>query len=503
MRRTLAVVAGVVVVALVAVIAVVWLARGHPADVEPTGESGPPGLSEFYTQQVEWSECGAASCAWVTVPVDYGEPTGETLRLRVVRYEATGDGGRSLLVNPGGPGGSAIAYAGQLASDLGDDVRKVYDVVGVDPRGVGKSTPLTCLDDAAFDDYIDTPSPPDDDPDAAAESVLDSTAELGEACEAGSGALAGHVSTEEAARDMDVVRALLGRTHLDWFGASYGTQLGATYADLFPDAVGRMVLDGAIDPTLSSTEKNLGQATGFQRALDAFLASCLDDDCPLGDDAGQITDDIADLLEHLDATPLTVGDRELTSARAFYGIAATLYSELTWPALTTSLTEAFQGHGQLLLRMSDIYLQRSSDGSYAGNLIQANVAVSCLDTGDDVTQQDIEAALPRFRRVSPVFGESLAWGSMGCDAWPTERDHPQQPVSAKGAAPILVLGTTRDPATPYEWAQALAEQLESGVLVTRDGDGHTAYTSGDHCITDAVDAYLADGTVPEDGLTCR
>lgn len=469
----------------------------------PLASGAPKGLGSFYTQDLSWSDCGdGGHCATVTVPVDYAKPDGATTRLRMVLYPATGDSTRSIFVNPGGPGGSAIDFASTMEGSLGDAVRRDADVVGVDPRGVGKSSPLTCLSDATFDEY----AAGDPDPDDAAEIAASRSAltELGAACEKNSGELAAHVSTVEVARDMDVVRALLGRTKLDWFGASYGTELGAVYAQLFPSKVGRMVLDGAVDPSLDSVESSFAQAAGFQRALAAYAADCVTAEaCPIGDDADAGVAKIADLMTQLDAKPLPgAGDRELTEGRAFYGIAVTLYDKTTWPLLTQALTAAFKGNGSVLVALSDAYFERKPDGSYGSNIGQVITAVSCLDSPGGLTVADVERVTPRFVKESPVFGRALAFGALGCTDWPIESDNPLPTIDGKGAPPIVVVGTTRDPATPYESAQALAQQLESGVLLTRDGDGHTAYLSGNDCITRAVDRYLADGTVPKADTTC-
>lgn len=468
----------------------------------PAVQQAPTGLNAFYTQTLTWSDCGQAHCTWVKVPIDYAKPDGATTRLRVRVYPSAGESRRSLFVNPGGPGGSAVDFAATMESAFGKSVRKVYDIVGVDPRGVAASSPLKCLSDKKFDAFTEVDADPDDAAEIAA--LRQSVTDLGTACQDNVGELAAHVSTVEAARDMDVVRALLGRSTLDWFGASYGTELGAVYAQLFPHHVGRMVLDGAVDPSLGAVESSLGQATGFQRAFDAYAEDCaMSSSCPVGSSVTEARDKVKDLLRQLDAKPLPgLGGRELTEGQAFYGIAVTLYDKETWSYLSQALERAFDGKGDLLLGLADIYFDRQSDGSYSGNLGQVIYAVNCLDQADDLTQAQVEAELPRFENVSPVFGRFLGWGALNCSDWPIKATNPVPSITAEGAPPILVLGTTRDPATPYEWAQALASQLSSGVLVTRKGDGHTAYTSGNRCITAAVDAFFTKGTVPEDGLTC-
>lgn len=497
-----------VVVAVVAagVIAVVANSGSDKKFVapKPAASAAPSGLSTFYHQKVTWHDCTLGKCATVTVPIDYDKPAGATTKLAVKVIPSTsGKATHSMFVNPGGPGGSAIDYADTMATEFGKDVRAKYDIVGVDPRGVGESSPLKCLSDTQFDTFTEA----DPDPDNAAEikEFRHLTAALGTACEKHSGELAAHVSTEEAARDMDVVRALLGRKTMDWFGASYGTQLGATYAQLFPKTVDRMVLDGAVDPSLGVVDSSLGQATGFERAVESYAKDCVkSSSCPLGNNADAGLTKIAALLSQLDATPMKTGtDRKLTEGLAFYGIAVTLYDKSTWKYLTQGLTQAFQGDGSTLLALSDAYFDRKPDGSYSGNLGQVIYAVNCLDGSDRLTQGQTEALIPRFEKVSPVFGRALAWGALGCTDWPIKATHPQVKISADGAKPIVVIGTTRDPATPYEWAESLAKQLSSGVLVTRVGDGHTAYGSGNSCITKAVDAYLVSDTVPKNGLVCK
>ncbi|MGJ9423161.1 alpha/beta hydrolase [Aeromicrobium sp. CF3.5] len=506
--RLVVIAAASVAVVLVAIAAVFVGTRAGGGEWEPpqaTGEAVDASLASYYEQDLEWTDCGDAQCARVTVPIDYEDATGDTLELAVKVYPAgDSDASRAVFVNPGGPGGSALDFADSMSTQFGSSVLDAYDVVGVDPRGVGESTPLECLSDAGFDEFTQTDPDPDDPAEVTA--LRESLTDLGTACQENSGELAAHVSTEEAARDMDVVRALLGQDEFDWFGASYGTVLGATYANLFPDTVGRMVLDGAVDPLEDSIEASLGQATGFQRAFDAYAAYCVDQgDCPIGSSIEEARTTVADLLEQLDSTPMPTGvGRELTEGQAFYGLALPLYSEQTWDVLTQALQQAVvDGDGTTMLLLSDAYFSRDTDGSYAGNIGQVIYAINCLDESEQPDLETVRDALPRFEQASPVFGRSLGWGALGCTDWPIRPSNPQEPVPAEGAAPIVVVGTTRDPATPYESAVKLADQLSSGVLLTREGDGHTAYNSGNQCIDDTIDAYLVDGTVPENDTTCE
>ncbi len=406
----------VAILAVLAGVAVVAVALTNDKDEpwtapKPSATAAPSGLEKFYDQKVSWSACGSEKCAWITVPIDYAKPDGATTKLRAVVHPAEGGKAkRSILVNPGGPGGSAIDFAKTMESSFGSDVREMYDVVGVDPRGVAESTPLKCLSDKQFDAFTATDPDPDDSAEITA--LRKSVTDLGKACEQNSGELAAHVSTVEVAKDMDVVRALLGRSKLDWFGASYGTSLGAVYAQLFPKNVGRMVLDGAVDPSLGPVDSSLGQATGFHRAIEAYAKDCVkQSNCPLGRDADAGVAKVADLLQQLDATPMrALPGRDLTEGQAFYGIAVTLYDKSYWKYLTQGLQAVFQGNGSVLLQLSDLYFRRQRDGSYDGNLGQVIYAVNCLDATDPPTVKETEAIVPRFEKASPVFGPMLALG---------------------------------------------------------------------------------------------
>ncbi|MEH3032495.1 MAG: alpha/beta hydrolase [Aeromicrobium erythreum] len=503
-RRLLLLLLAVVLIAGGVTLAVVALSDDPPPPPKATGEKAPDGLARFYDQKLEWTDCEQARCTWVRVPVDYEKPDGATLRLRVKSFAATGDGRKVLFVNPGGPGGSAVDFAGTMAQSLGKDVRDQYAVVGVDPRGVGLSTPVRCLSDTAFDRYVASDPSPDD---AAEErEAVEQGRRFGEACAKNTpNDLAGHVSTAEAARDMDVVRALLGQRRLDWFGASYGTQLGATYATLFPTKVGRMVLDGATDPSAGPIDSSLGQAKGFQSALEAYVRSCVRQaSCPLGRDADAGLDRIAAFVDGLDEKPLATGtDRKLTEGRAFYGIAVTLYNQQNWPTLTQALQKAFAGDGSALLQLNDFYFDRQPDGRFKSNSGQVIGAVSCDDTKDRPTLAQVVKELPRFEKASPVFGRALGFGAASCATWPLPATTPQPALDAKGSPPIVVIGTTNDPATPYAYAGKMAKALGTGVLVTREGEGHTAYLSGNQCIKTLVDRFFADGDVPKNGTTCK
>ncbi|WP_369056121.1 alpha/beta hydrolase [Kineococcus terrestris] len=470
---------------------------GEPAD--------DPALAPFYEQRLTWTDCqGGFECSRLSVPLDHDDPAAGTTSLALVRLPAGASGEDrlgSLVLNPGGPGGSGVEYARLAQGVVSDAVRAHFDVVGFDPRGVGQSEPLRCVEPAQLDEFLAADATPDDP--AEVERWEELSRGLGEAC--ADDPLAPHVDTGSVARDLDVLRAALGDDKLSYLGKSYGTSIGAAYADLFPGRVGRFVLDGAIDPSLSSEDVDLGQAQGFETALRAYVEDCLSDSgCPL---RGSVDDGVAQvraLLDSLDAAPLGTGtDRELTQGLGYYGLAQPLYLQSQWPDLSDALTAAFRGDGAPLLAFADAYSRRGEDGEYTDNLITAIYAVNCLDRGEVAGVADVAAAAEDLAGRAPTFGPFLAWASLPCAEWPFPAASAPAPVTAEGADPIVVVGTTRDPATPYVWAQGLAEQLSSGVLLTFDGDGHTAYRMGvSACVDEAVDAYLVGGQVPEDGTRC-
>ncbi|MCX2182263.1 alpha/beta hydrolase [Streptomyces sp. SKN60] len=467
------------------------------------------GLRAYYGQKVTWRDCGVPGfqCGTVHVPLDYAKPAGARVDLAISRVKATGPGKRlgSLLVNPGGPGGSAVGYLqGYAGIGYPAPVRARYDIVGVDPRGVARSEPVECLTGPQMDAYTQV----DVTPDSAAEqnALAGSYKDFAAACEKRSGKVLPHVSTVEAARDMDIVRAVLGDEKLTYVGASYGTFLGATYAELFPDRTGRLVLDGAMDPSLTAEQLNREQTAGFETAINAFAADCVKQtDCPLGTaSAPAALDALKRFFREVDAKPVPTGEsRELGESLATTGVIAAMYDESAWPQLREALTRAMGGEGSALLALADSYYEREADGSYA-NLMDANAAVNCLDLPPafPAGPTDVEKAVPSFEQASSVFGRNLAWAALNCTYWPARATGSPHRITAEGAAPIVVVGTTRDPATPYKWARSLAAQLSSGTLLTYEGDGHTAYGRGSDCIDTAINTYLLEGTPPQNGKRC-
>ncbi|GER22857.1 alpha/beta hydrolase [Zafaria cholistanensis] len=465
------------------------------------------GLEKFYTQTVDWSPCEADAgdgfeCAKILVPMDYERPAAETISLALLRKQATGERAGSLLVNPGGPGGSGYDFVRDAAASTLASLNSGYDVVGFDPRGVSRSTPVTCQtaaeQDAARQKQYDTST------DEGLAEVEAASRDYAEACAERTGVSLAYVDTVSAARDLDVLRAVTGDEKLNYLGFSYGTKLGATYAGLFPEKVGRMVLDGAVDPALSDEDLTLGKAKAFESAIQAYLQSCLASArCPFTGSVDNASKQLQDLLESVEESPMTAADGRLVPIITFVsGFILPLYDNASWPVLTQALTEAMNGNPTTMLWLADLGAGRNEDGTYSGNSSDAHSAINCLDYPmvTDVEGQRQDAK--ELEVASPTIGKYLAFGGFTCKAWKYPPTGSPAPISAEGAAPIVVIGTTGDPATPYEWSQSMAKQLDSAVFLTYRGHGHTAYGRAGSCIQDPVDAYLLEGKVPRDGLTC-
>jgi pimeloyl-ACP methyl ester carboxylesterase len=476
-------------------------------------------------QELSWKDCptpsdaqggGAApsplpgggewQCATMKAPLDWNDPKGDTIGLELIRARSSGDESArigSLIFNFGGPGGSGVTSLPAFAEDYGT-LRTRYDLVSFDPRGVGRSAPVICENDQQLDAYFQQDATPDD-PTERSE-LLENTKEFNDACEQNSEKILPHVRTTDAARDLDLMRQVLGDDKLHYFGISYGTELGGVYAHLFPERVGRAVFDAVVDPTQNAEQGSLGQTEGFQLALDNFAEDCVSktEPCPLGDSAQDVKDRIARLLKDLDRTPIPgVFPRQLTQSAATSGVLQALYSKDFWEYLTEGLQQAYDGDGSILMLLSDSMNGREDNGEYS-NITAANIAINCADDKPRYDTAFVERKLPEFRAASDLFGDFLAWGMISCTDWPVPgaADHPD--VSAPGSAPILVVGNTGDPATPYEGARKMVEALGKGVGVelTYRGQGHGAYDSKNKCVQDAVNGYLLDGKVPRAGTVC-
>lgn len=471
-------------------------------DASTPGRPAAAALAPYYAQRLNWAPCrGGFSCATLRVPLDYRLPSAGDIAVAVIRLPATGQRIGAVVLNPGGPGGSGIGYARAAPQVISQAVRQRFDIVGFDPRGVGASTPVKCLTDAQLEDYLAAPAAPRTPVETAA--AVRSAQGFADGCWTRSARLLPHVGTADVARDLDVLRAALGEARLTFLGKSYGSLLGARYAQMFPSRVRALVLDGALDPTLTSPALSAGQADGFEANLRAFLADCgAAGRC--GTSAVDASARLDRLLARIDSTPLAApgvsGDRRLTAGEAAFALAAGLYSRSSWPTLAAAVRAAEEGDGSGLLQLSDEFVERDDRGRFS-NQLEINNAVNCLDRPAVRGLGAYAAQASALARVAPRFGPILGWSDLICAYWPVPPNTKPAPIRAVGAPPLLVIGTTRDPATPYPWAVSLGRQLPARLL-TYDAYGHTAYRRGSRCVDRAVDAYLISLRLPAPGTRC-
>jgi pimeloyl-ACP methyl ester carboxylesterase len=473
---------------------------------KPTGEQVDAALQPFYSQVLTWTSCGNGfQCTTATAPMNWADPAQDSIELALVRQPATGTKKGSLLVNPGGPGGSGYDFILDSVDYATDErLQQNFDIVGFDPRGVGRSTPVTCYDDPkAFDKWMYEIIPGEVGSDQWIKDVEADNAKFGADCLKFTGPGLQFVDTVSAARDLDLMRAILGDEKLNYLGYSYGTFLGATYADLYPQKTGRLVLDGAIDPATSEFEVTITQAKGFDDALRAYLTDCVArQGCPF-DDVDEAMVQIAGMFSALDASPLKGSDGRLLGVDTMF--AATilpLYSQENWPYLDQLFDEVARGETDTAFLLADAYNERNPDGTYDSNSTEAFIAINCMDYSGDPDVATMRDEAVKLAAAAPVFGPWMAYGGTSCVGWPFPTSGTRGPIEAKGSADILVVGTSNDPATPYVWAKALANELENGHLVSYDGEGHTAYNKSNSCVDDTVDNYFIDGTVPASDPDC-
>ena len=499
------------------------LPAAGPAPAASSKAAVPQGLESFYGQKVEWYDCVGTGgmeksaektgfqCAKVTVPLDYSQPDGQTIEIAMKKHLATGSVRQgTLFMNPGGPGGSGVDNVGAMATTTFAGVQRAYDIIGFDPRGIGSSTAITCSTEAeakAMEGVspVDAAGAP-----VAFEKRATVMSERFKQLEADCASrtkpteLLDHVDTVSVARDLDILRALSGDQKLNYAGFSYGTYLGATYAELFPANTGRLVLDGALDPSLSYSERRQGQARGFERALRNYVAWCQSgQSCPLTGDTDAGVKQVGDVFTSANQSPVPSSDpnRPVTGEEMKRIVGFVLYfPESSWSAVSEALGQVINEHDASAFRaMADQIAAQPQVN--AG----ANIGINCLDYRVEGDMATWTAQSKELERIAPRFATVTEAGDLGCQAWGHTGTQPSKALHAKGAAPILVIGTTGDPATPYEWAEALADQLDSGQLLTWEGNGHAAYTNSGHgpCVTQAVDTYLLTGTMPKKGLTCH
>jgi pimeloyl-ACP methyl ester carboxylesterase len=488
-----------IALALTACLALVAAACASEADENPleagndgTGDQSsatesPDSQDEAASDTLDWEECGGdTECATLDVPVDYDQPEGDTLTLSVARVPASGDRIGALFVNPGGPGASAASFATELAFSLPDDITERFDIVGVDPRGLGGSD-IDCGGDFTelygVDYSIDSPEDET--------TLLDVSSAYIDGCETAAGDLLPHLGTANVARDIDAVRAAMGDEQLNYLGFSYGTAIGQVLADMFPDRVRAMVIDGVLELGPTGTELAAEQARGFEDAFAAFADDCdADPSCPIAPDATAALDELSARVEQ---EPIPGSPRDLGPGELSTGLALPLYSQSLWPRLADAIADGLDGDGSGMVELADQYIGIADFDIY--------FAVNCLDLEWPESPDELLAAGVAAAREAPHFGEPIVNDYVRCAMWPVE-EQPLPAATAPGAPPILVVSTTGDPATPYEAGVRTAERLESGVLLTYEGEGHTVVGNGVSCIDDAVARYLVDLEPPEDGTTC-
>ena len=479
--------------------------KGSTGQADPSiTEAAPAELRQYYGQQVAWKPCEQQfQCASVKVPLDYGNPSGDSIEIAALKLPAKGTKKGSLLVNPGGPGGSGYDFVKDSgATNISERVRSNYDLVGFDPRGVKRSAPVTCLTDkerdaAAQQNY-------NLDRDADLQAYLASNKATNAKCAEKTGPVLAHIDTVSAAKDLDILRAVVNDAKLNYLGYSYGTFLGSTYASLFPDHVGHMVLDGALDPSLSNEELTRGQARAFEKAIHAYVADCLrKEGCPLTGSVDNAVQQIRDLIQNEAAYPQRAKDGRLVTGSSFVsGFILPFYNDTNWPLLTQALDSAMKGDPTPMLQLADFGADRNPDGTYSSNSGFAFNAINCLDYPMVTDTAGMRAEEQLLLKDSPTLGYFFAYGGATCKDWPYKNVRTPAPVEYPGSAPIVVVGTTGDPATPVEWAEALRKQLGNASLLTWKGEGHTAYGRSNSCIENAVDDYLVDGKKPVDNTMC-
>ena len=489
---------GAVVTAFLVLVGCGSNGSSNPATTISTGPYVPTGFN--------WKACDDSAstttvqCGTLQVPFDYNNPSAGTFTLYVKLLPAANPTLRigSMMVNPGGPGFGGSSLADDASYYFSSDIIDHFDIIAWDPRGTGKSTPaVDCVDD--YDQYFGIDSPPDSPEEKQA--LIDASQAFNDECMDNSGEILPYISTQASATDMNSIRQALGEDKISYFGFSYGSELGATWATMFPQTVRAAVFDGAVDPQATSAQEGMAQAGGFEGQLTTFLAACSKNSTCAFYNSGKAEAAFDSLLLELDTKPLVVTkDRTpVTQGVAFTAVAQAMYSDSNWPQLEQALADAQQGDGAGLLKLYDDYYQRKDDGSY-GNELEAFLAISCLDDPGATSVKEVEDAVQDFVAAAPRLGANFGYG-YSCALWPVK---PATKIDAtgKGAGPIVVVGTTGDPATPLASTRKMAAALEQGILLIVEANQHTGYGANE-CINTAVDSYLIDLTVPVNETTCK
>jgi pimeloyl-ACP methyl ester carboxylesterase len=453
-------------------------------------------LADYESQKLNWQDCyDGYQCSSFKVPVDYEKVDNNSFTLKVLRQQALDQEEKlgSILVNPGGPGGSATFYAYNAEFIFSSQINRKYDVVGFDPRGVNESGEIRCLTNAEEDAFLSA-----DASDGKASSIAALKAiskDFADKCAKAAGSKLRHYSTLETAKDMEILRILLNEKKLNYLGKSYGTYLGTLYAALFPQSVGRIVLDGAVSPNVSTKDQQLAQAMAFDKALNNFLAS----------HKKLKLSDIKELLSKAATDPMKGSDGRLANQSiVITAIAKTLYdSSEGWNNLDRMLNQAItKKNPRLLFKQADEYNNRDSDGNYYSNQTDVSIIINCLDWEEPRTIEEMALDRAEFIKAAPIFGPFLNFAGLPCKYWKVKPQLPKMPLKDIDTSPILVIGVTNDPATPYKWAQDLTKAFTNAKLLTLDGEGHTGHSQGNKCIDSVVDSYFLTGKIGPEPLIC-
>jgi pimeloyl-ACP methyl ester carboxylesterase len=491
--------------AIAATLALTVAACGNSSTSSDTSVNPLNTTTEFIVNPIVWTTCDGSTnteveCGNIEVPFDYADPEQGSFVLYVKKHNAANPADRigAMLVNPGGPGFGGSSLADDAQYYFSQDLIDRFDIIAWDPRGTGESTPaVNCVD--TFDEYFGLDSPPETPEEKQA--LIDASQAFNDKCAENSGTILPYISTQASAQDINSLRLALGEEKVSYFGFSYGSELGTTWATMFPETVRAIVVDGAVDPNASSTEEGMNQAKGFEGQLATFLKRCSEKTTCAFHNGGKAEAAFDKLVLDIDTTPLEVSkDRTpVTQGVLFTAVAQAMYSDYYWPQLSEALSEAQNGDGKGILQLYDDYYQRKDDGTY-GNELEAFLAISCLDDPGASSIEDVDSHIEDFIAAAPRLGGNFAYG-YSCALWPVKQAA-KVSITGKGAGPIVVVGTTGDPATPLDSTRKMALGLEKGILIVVDANQHTGY-GANNCVVKAVDDYLIKLIVPANETTCK
>jgi pimeloyl-ACP methyl ester carboxylesterase len=491
--------------AIAATLALTVAACGNSSSSSDTSVNPLSTTTDFIVNPIEWKPCDGSTsteveCGNIEVPFDYADPEQGSFVLFVKRHNAASPADRigSMMVNPGGPGFGGSSLADDAQYYFSQDLIDRFDIIAWDPRGTGESTPaVDCVD--TFDEYFGLDSPPETPEEKQA--LIDASQAFNDKCAENSGTILPYISTMASAQDINSLRLALGEEKVSFFGFSYGSELGTTWATMFPETVRAIVVDGAVDPNASSVQEGMNQAKGFEGQLATFLKQCSEKTTCAFHNGGKAEAAFDQLVLDIDVTPLEVSkDRTpVTQGVLFTAVAQAMYSDYYWPQLSEALSAAQGGDGKGILQLYDDYYQRKEDGTY-GNELEAFLAISCLDDPGATSTDEVDSHIEDFIAAAPRLGGNFAYG-YSCALWPVKQADKVN-ITGKGAGPIVVVGTTGDPATPLDSTRKMALGLEQGILIVVEANQHTGY-GANNCVVKAVDDYLIKLIVPANETTCK